>query len=44
MTKINNPSVIIVTGKVNITKIGLMSIFAKPITAAATNAMTKLDT
>jgi hypothetical protein len=40
----NNPNVTIVTGKVNITKIGLTKIFSNPRTTATIKAVVKLAT
>jgi hypothetical protein len=44
ITNKNNPSDIIVTGKVNITKIGLIKILSIPKTTATMRAVEKLAT
>jgi hypothetical protein len=44
MTNVNSPSVIIVTGRVKIIRIGLRIAFATPKTTATTTAVIKLET
>lgn len=43
MTKVNNPKVITVKGRVNIVRIGLMIVFTIPNTTDTIKAVTKLS-